>query len=431
MIPMSELASQDTTVPVLVRVDATVHAGTIGIGLVADDASTYFAEVERTFLDEDIPELFLKSLTGVRWLIVRNTAPGGTISDVTLHSVRVFRVATIQKATETSDASAEAIVAERWGAPPDDALNWATIPIMERRAGYFGDVLKEYIAPNALFERVLSLCCGHGHFERTLLQLVKYGACDAIDISEGALESARAAARQAGISNVNYIQQDLNRLSLSRNYDWVFAGGVHHLSNLEHVFAELARWMPPGAPFMMYEYIGPNQCQPTARQLEAINACIRLLPEKYRLRVSAQRRLRAAGAEEGLQFLHRKRDEIAADARRGSTKGPISKDPAFANFFWQHYTPMTAEEWNAVDPSESVRSQDIIPVLKKYFAEVDVRFQGGSIVQFTLYDIAANFYGDSEEVRHLLEMLIHIEEVLTKYDPDVPQNYAVIVARNQ
>lgn len=91
---------------------------------------------------------------------------------------------------------------------------------------------------------------------------------------------------------------------------------------------------------------------------------------------------------------------------------------------------MTAEEWRRVDPSESVRSEEIIPTLRQYFSEVDIRYQGGTILQFALHYIAANFYVDSAEARALLEMLIQIEDTLTKYDPDVPQNYAVIVARN-
>jgi len=277
---------------------------------------------------------------------------------------------------------------------------------------------------------VLSLCCGHGHFERPLLQLINYGHCDALDISEPALENAGRLARKAGISDVSYERQDINHLSLSHYYDLVFAGGVHHLSNLEHVFSELANWMRPGAPFMLYEYIGPNKCQPSARQLEAINACIRLLPEKYRVRVSAQRELNLQGAEEVLDILRRRRAEVRGEFADSGGPGLISSDPLFAGFFWQSYTPMTPGEWDAVDPSESVRSQDIIPVLKQYFSEVDVRYQGGSIIQFTLYDLAANFYGDSDEVRELLQMLIKIEDVLTAYDPGIPQTYAVIVARN-
>jgi hypothetical protein len=46
-----------------------------------------------------------------------------------------------------------------------------------------------------------------------------------------------------------------------------------------------------------------------------------------------------------------------------------------------------------------------------------------------LYDIAANFYDDSRETRDVLDMLFKIEAVLVEHD-DVPQNYAVIVAKN-
>jgi ubiquinone/menaquinone biosynthesis C-methylase UbiE len=152
---------------------------------------------------------------------------------------------------------------------------------------------------------------------------VNYGFCDALDISPGALESARAAAERAGIANVSYVQHDINCLKLSHPYDLVFASGIHHISNLEHVFRELARWMRLGAPFKMYEYLGPNRCQPTARQLEAINTCIRWLPERYGLRVSVQRRLGASGPDEVLQVLHRKREEMSP-SKSGE---PLSTDP--------------------------------------------------------------------------------------------------------
>jgi hypothetical protein len=66
-------------------------------------------------------------------------------------------------------------------------------------------------------------------------------------------------------------------------------------------------------------------------------------------------------------------------------------------------------QWEACDPSESVRSQDIIPALRENFVDVDIRCQGGAIVQFVLHDIAANFYDDSEETRAWLDMLIGID----------------------
>jgi SAM-dependent methyltransferase len=430
MIPLNIAALEEVTGPVTVSVEATVHSGKIGIGFVAEDGNTYLSEVEHTFIAEKNFDLSIKSLASGRWLIVRNTAPGGVASEVTLHAVRVFRMAGAPSRSGLIKAADEVVVSERWGVAPDDELNWATIPMMQRHAADFNNVLKQYIHPAAHFDRVLSLCCGHGQFEQTVLQLLSYDHCDALDISESALENARRLAREAGIAGVSYECQDINRLSLAHHYDLVFAAGVHHLSNLEHVFDELTRWIRPDAPFMLYEYIGPNQCQPSARQVEAINACIRLLPEKYRLRVSAQREMDLPGADEALQVLRRKRAEVRGESAGAAGSGLISSDPLFAGFFWQEYVPMTTKQWDALDPSESVRSQDIIPVLKRYFSEVDVRYQGGSIIQFTLHDLAANFYGESEEVRELLQMLLKIEDVLTTHDPEIPRNYAIIVARN-
>jgi SAM-dependent methyltransferase len=301
--------------------------------------------------------------------------------------------------------------------------------MLRRRAADFNSVFSQYLDRSARVSRVLSLCCGHGHFERTILQLLSYDHCDSLDISEPALEHARELAREAGILNVNYERCDVNTLQLSQEYDLVFGGGIHHLSNLEHVFSEVARWLCPGAPFMMYEYIGPNRCQPTERQLEAINACIRLLPEKYRMRVSAQREMNVGSADEAMDILRRKRADMRGLSDCDNTDR-FSSDPLFAKFFWQRYTPMTVEQWQTVDPSESVRSEDILPVLRQYFSDVDVRYQGGSILQFTLFDLAANFCYESPEVRALLKMLIHVEDVLTTFDPDIPQDYAVIIARN-
>jgi hypothetical protein len=113
----------------------------------------------------------------------------------------------------------------------------------------------------------------------------------------------------------------------------------------------------------------------------------------------------------------------------GTSDAPDAEQELSDEYFWNHFKPMTREQWNAVDPSEAVRSDEIIPILKRYFKTVDVRYTGGSIMQFALYDIASNFYGDRQETRDLLDMLFKIEAVLVKHD-DVPQNYAVIVAKN-
>ena len=419
-------------------------------------------------------------------------------------------------------------VASRWGEEPDAAVNWATIPYVNRRAaemigadparGFWVHMLDLYSDPRRPLNRVLSLACGHGHQERTLAKYRQFRVCDALDISETALENARRLAEAEGLRHINYECHDLNELKLSHTYDAVIAGGIHHIKNLEHLFEEIKRWLAPGGFFLMYEYIGPSQCQPTARQLEAINACIRLLPKKYRVRISAQRRLGVTTPEEALALLEspdfrppepQEQPPVpASDApregsapldaatgngttvtaepeappkkglaralyllhraalaiRRGDLRyrlkayvlrglqeptppppapiepaavesAPIAPAPEWIaddlpeEYFWTKFVPMTREQWSAVDPSESVRSDEIISLLRKSFSTVDVRYTGGSIMQFTLYDIAGNFYADTEETRDILDMLFKIEEVLLKHD-DVPHDYAVIVAKN-
>jgi SAM-dependent methyltransferase len=419
------------------------------------------------------------------------------------------------------------IVAARWGEDPELA-SWASIPHVNIRAaqmvgatdlgkGFWLHMLDLYSDPARPIKRALSLACGLGHQERTLARFRTFEVCDAFDISPGALEKARQLAQAEGLHNINYECRDINDLKLTHQYDAVIAGGVHHISNLENLFSEVSRNLAPGGFMLMYEYIGPSQCQPTARQVEAINACIRLLPRKYRVRISAQQKLGVSTPEDALAAIERRRAETpapgsdgvvtevdpdatgrlerspqparrgwprvlelvgraAAAIRRGDfifrlkmylirrlqpvsppdesscpmPEGPVVPAPGEEasaavvagtvdgtggagelpdEYFWNHFEPMTREQWNVVDPSESVRSNEIIPVLKQYFKTVDVRYTGGSILQFTLYDIAGNFYGDSQETRDLLDMLFKIEEVLVKHD-DVPQNYAVILARN-
>ena len=108
-------------------------------------------------------------------------------------------------------------VSEKWAEPPDDDLKWATIPLVDDRITelIFGDsktstrcpwtyYIDKYYGRQKSVDRVLSLCCGHGHLERLITQILKIRRLDALDISKQALENARRLAKKAGISNINY-----------------------------------------------------------------------------------------------------------------------------------------------------------------------------------------------------------------------------------
>ncbi len=330
--------------------------------------------------------------------------------------------------------------------------------------------------------------------------------------------------------------------------------------------------MTDNGVFMMYEYVGPSRCQYSPRLVEAVNASIRLLPERLRVRVSAQRELGVATPQEAIAEMRMRRrvsrlafahpvaripfvrlapaggsrvraespltietpegdwqyaaqlplgpDEpgrqdpdarllirarvksgyvgialVGPDVGRvlaegvlkpsaqpglvdlpigsfpeasyliirnhpnrgasseveihgmviglacGEVRGegpdaerpdwePLSDDPNFARHFWSSFTPMTEAEWLALDPSEAVRSADIISVLHQVFPRVEVRYLRSSMVQFVLHDIAANFYNDAGESLDYLRMLFAIEDTLIQTG-QIPEYYAYIAAFNR
>ncbi len=83
--------------PVLVRIEAAVESGKIGIGCVTPDLKTYLnAEIQRTSEDGNtVIDLIVETdADGDRcgWLVVRNTAEDDTASKVVVRSIRTFRV---------------------------------------------------------------------------------------------------------------------------------------------------------------------------------------------------------------------------------------------------------------------------------------------------------------------------------------------------
>src|SRR5205807_523039 len=78
---------------------------------------------------------------------------------------------------------------------------------------------------------------------------------------------------QAGISGISYAVANLNELRLSENmYDVVFASSsVHHIANLESLFANVGKCLKPRGLFILLEYVGPSQFQLTDKATGIIN----------------------------------------------------------------------------------------------------------------------------------------------------------------
>ena len=79
------------------------------------------------------------------------------------------------------------------------------------------------------------------------------------------------------------------------------------------------------------------------------------------------------------------------------------------------------------DPSEAVRSSEIVPLLEDYFSILEIKGYGGAILHELLYDIAGNFCEENTGSLDRLRKLFEIEDQLTA-SQTVNDDFAVIIA---
>ncbi len=229
--------------------------------------------------------------------------------------------------------------------------------------------------------RVLVLGCGEGWLERSLVEWPFIGHVDAVDFAEEAVARAREAAR--GKDGIAYGVVDLNRDVLPANeYDVVVAHSVlHHVENLEHAFAQIERTMRPNATLIVSEYVGPNRFQYSDRVVSMINALLRCLPEELRRPYEVR-------------------------------------------------TRPTVAEMIANDPTEAVRSEDLLPLIAQHFDVRERKNVGGTLLQHLLYDIVQNFRFDVPRERSIVQMLCAIEAMLLD-SGRIESDFVLLTARKK
>lgn len=290
--------------------------------------------------------------------------------------------------------------ARHWGQdrhPDERRYHWLNHPVtrghLHTRISGRPDVgslgyWKEKFFPEKLGS-TLSIGCGFGGFERNLIAIDGAEHVLGIDVAPGAIEGARAAAAGQGFADrISYEVIDVNTYSIpERAYDAIFGiSSIHHIENLEGIFDQSRRGLKPGGLLFLDEYIGPTRWQYGDDVRDIMNAILAILPPRLR------------------------RPFHAPDTVRGEAWRP-------------------ALSWfDEVDPSESVRSADIVPVLKDYFDIVDYRPYGGEIMHILLSGIAGNFMDDSEEDVALLRMIALLEDTLERNGVIQP-DFAAIVAK--
>jgi hypothetical protein len=98
------------------------------------------------------------------------------------------------------------------------------------------------------------------------------------------LERGRNAAASAGVANrMNFLPVDLNAWRAANEYDVIIANqSLHHVLNLENLFAEIRRSLKPGGSFVVSDMIGRNGHQRWPEALPLVRKFWRTLPPSYR-----------------------------------------------------------------------------------------------------------------------------------------------------
>jgi len=236
-------------------------------------------------------------------------------------------------------------------------------------------------------QNALEIGCGGGDLA---FGLIEAGACeriDAFDIAEGAIAAAQAKVRELGLRTLRFHWLDGNTWSMPRGqYDFVYAShALHHIKNLEHLFAQVAATLRPGGVLFASDYIGPSRMQYADAHLAAMNAALATLPEAKRL------------------------------DRFGVLKTAIQRRPV--ELYLQH------------DPSEAARSAEIIPVLRQFF-DVEVVPMGMSLSFEVLLDIAHNFDPADDGANALIDGIMCLEQQAERSGEAEPL-FACLVARRK
>ena len=264
-------------------------------------------------------------------------------------------------------------------------------------------IVTEHLGDRVPFPECVSLCCGFGEVEQLLAGLGIFDHCVGIDLAEQAVATARREAQEAGVGEMlDFRAGDLNALELDPNsVDLVWSNGaLHHLSELEHIATQAYRALRPGGVLVAVEYTGPNLNLPSARHRELINAAVHVIPPRLRSTTEATfipSRFKAPGKR---QRAYRAVRKVLRPLRRSEFRfGKV----------WDSDPWYTAK----VDPSEGVRAEEIIAVLRDTFDEIEVRGFGGSLLQWALDPTFYERFDESAETdARVLATLVELERGL-------------------
>jgi SAM-dependent methyltransferase len=228
--------------------------------------------------------------------------------------------------------------------------------------------------------RALVLGCGSGWLERALAGRGRFRSITACDFAADTVSRARRTAEEAGISAIDYGVLDLENEELPDGpFDVVFANDVlHHITGLEPLFTRIHDALTPEGRLIFNEYVGPNRYQYSDDRMDVVNRYLRLLPDRLRW------------------------------------------DPIGGHILWRRER-LDERQLMIDDPTEAVRSEDVMPLARRFFRSEKEYLYGGGLLNPLLFGIVTNFRPGDPWDDMVMARLCSSEERLTDagvIDPD-------------
>lgn len=188
------------------------------------------------------------------------------------------------------------------------------------------------------------------------------------ELNHSLVRTANEYASRNTLGALSYKIADLNKPDLPlRAFDvGIFFHSLHHIEDLEKCLESVSNAIRGDGYLLVIEFVGENFQQWTDAQIEQASRFLALIPDKYR---------------------------TLAD---GTLKS-VSRRPS-------------VEEVVFYDPSESVRSKNILDVLDLYFDKMELVSLGGSILNHVFEGIASNFDESNSIDVDLIKCLQFLEQ---------------------
>lgn len=308
---------------------------------------------------------------------VLRAEPGTSDSD------RAVQVAAHWDRWQSQQQSNSNVKMTDWGDHPE-VLRLIAEKFFGDRETSLMDFLKAVVGSSG--GHALSLCCGDGAFEKSLIQHDVFRSIEGVDLAAARVEAASASARECP-GRLSFRVDDVESADFGAGrFDTVIAkSSLHHLSRLEEIFEAIARCLKPGGRLVTIDFFGPSRYQWTDRQLLEINRFLdEEVPERFRRRADGS--------------LYRA-------------------------------TRPTVDEMIAFDPSEAIRSGDLYALLAERFEfERDVPL-GGTLLSLILHgEIVNNFDPSDSEGNAVIRKAFDLEHRLIDQGA-LGSDFRLIVAR--